>query len=530
MLKMRSLTPPQRTAAKDACFVAVGFVGAAAAAHAIRRAARKLEDNKRPGTALALRATAQGVRSAVVAAVESLVVWRRKFEPTLDCASCLTRVDGAGLSAIAQSAAWGGAAQFGLDQAAKLLARRVLGERYSRARVVFSVGVSFAVRYPLELATRELVRDCGAQRTLGDAMAQVVTKAPGRGLLALYAGAGVAAVALVQARVARRLAARGVEGRCAAAVAALARRPLDAVVDACVEGAATPVWRGVVVDLLRVLLGPADAVDDPADDDAFLPRALLGDAHGLGRASSARADEIQRISYIPLRPGVRPEAIVDKMEAVTAPLRSFPGLVDLQVLAVSNARLLTHARWSPSAAAVTTKGRSQYVSGPSTHAAKRALILFVLKDFLSGAPDTIVQGGFAFEVVGKAVPAGDRVACRVTVFCLKDRRALDAMLAICQKNHAALEDLEGLLEIQAFADRDASRLVMKALYDTKMNLDSAALQFGAIILPPSKSLHAVAPEVSISELVWSMDPDCRHARPGLRRAPSFTDSFAWVSG
>ena len=45
-----------------------------------------------------------------------------------------------------------------------------------------------------------------------------------------------------------------------------------------------------------------------------------------------------------------------------------------------------------------------------------------------------------------------------------------------------------------------------------MNLDSAALQFGAIILPPSKSLHAVAPEVSISELVWSMDPDCRHAR------------------
>ena len=192
--------------------MAVGFVGAAAAAHAIRRAARKLEDNKRPGTALALRATAQGVRSAVVAAVESLVVWRRKFEPTLDCASCLTRVDGAGLSAIAQSAAWGGAAQFGLDQAAKLLARRVLGERYSRARVVFSVGVSFAVRYPLELATRELVRDCGAQRTLGDAMAQVVTKAPGRGLLALYAGAGVAAVALVQARVARRLAARGVEG------------------------------------------------------------------------------------------------------------------------------------------------------------------------------------------------------------------------------------------------------------------------------------------------------------------------------
>ena len=134
LLKMRSLTPPQRTAAKDACFVAVGFVGAAAAAHAIRRAARKLEDSKRPGTALALRATAQGVRSAVVAAVESLVVWRRKFEPTLDCASCLARVDAAGLRAIAESAAWGGAAQFGLDQGAKLLGRRVLGERYSRAR------------------------------------------------------------------------------------------------------------------------------------------------------------------------------------------------------------------------------------------------------------------------------------------------------------------------------------------------------------------------------------------------------------
>ena len=246
----------------------------------------------------------------------------------------------------------------------------------------------------------------------------------------------------------RDSAARGVDSWCAAAVAAVARRPLDAVVDSCVEGAATPVWRGVVVDLLRVLLGPADAVDDPADDDAFLPRALLGET-ALGRASSARADEIQRISYIPLRPGVRPEAIVDKMEAVTDPLRSFPGLVDLQVLAVSNARLLTHARWSPSAAAVTTKGRSQYVSGPSTHAAKRALILFVLKDFLSGAPDTIVQGGFAFEVVGKAVPAGDRVACRVTVFCLKDRRALDAMLAICQKNHAALEDLEGRVVLLA---------------------------------------------------------------------------------
>ena len=34
---MRSLTPPQRTAAKDACFVAVGFVGAAAAAPAVKK-------------------------------------------------------------------------------------------------------------------------------------------------------------------------------------------------------------------------------------------------------------------------------------------------------------------------------------------------------------------------------------------------------------------------------------------------------------------------------------------------------------
>lgn len=505
--------------------MAVGFVGAAAAAHAIRRAARRLED-KRPAAALALRATAQGVRSAVVTGLEALVAWRRTFEPALDCASCLPLVDAAALGAVARSAAWGGAAQFAVDQAARLLARRVLGERYSRARVVFSVGVSFAVRYPLELATRELVRECGAQRTLGDAMAQVITKAPGRGLLALYAGAGVAAVALVQARVARRLAARGVDGHCAAVVAVLARRPLDAVVDACVEGASTPLWRGAVVDVLRVLLGPADAVDDPADDDAFLPRALLGEASSA-RRSSVRADEIQRISYLPLRPGVRPEAIVEKMEAVTAPLRSFPGLVDLQVLAVSNVRIVIHARWAP---VIATTGRTNYVSGASTHAAKRALILFVLKDFLSGAPDTIVQGGFAFEVVGRAVPLGDRVACRVTVFCLKDRRALDAMLEICRKNYAALEGLEGLLEIQAFADRDASRLVMKALYDTKIHIDSAALEFGAIILPPSKSLHAVAPEVSISELVWSMDPDCRHARPGLRSAPSFTESFAWVSG
>ena len=104
--------------------MAVGFYGGGGRPRD-RRAARKLEDSKRPGTALALRATAQGVRSAVVAAVESLVVWRRKFEPTLDCASCLARVDGAGLSAIAQSAAWGGAAQFGLDQGAKLLGRRV---------------------------------------------------------------------------------------------------------------------------------------------------------------------------------------------------------------------------------------------------------------------------------------------------------------------------------------------------------------------------------------------------------------------
>ena len=405
--------------------MAVGFVGAAAAAHAIRRAARKLEDSKRPGTALALRATAQGVRSAVVAAVESLVVWRRKFEPTLDCASCLTRVDGAGLSAIAQSAAWGGAAQFGLDQGAKLLGRRVLGERYSRARVVFSVGVSFAVRYPLELATRELVRDCGAQRTLGDAMAQVVTKAPGRGLLALYAGAGVAAVALVQARV--RAAARGarrggpVRGGGRGAGAAAARRRRGRVRRGRGDAGLARRRRGSCCACCwarRMLWMTRPTTTRSCRGRCWATRTALG------RASSARADEIQRISYIPLRPGVRPEAIVDKMEAVTAPLRSFPGLVDLQVLAVSNARLLTHARWSPSAAAVTTKGRSQYVSGRRRTPRSGALILFVLKDFLSGAPDTIVQGGVALEVVGKAVPAGDRVACRVTVFCLKDRRAL----------------------------------------------------------------------------------------------------------
>ena len=41
--------------------------------------------------------------------------------------------------------------------------------------------------------------------------------------------------------------------------------------------------------------------------------------------------EIQRISYIPLRRGVKPEAIVRKMQEVSAPLRGFPGLVDLQV-------------------------------------------------------------------------------------------------------------------------------------------------------------------------------------------------------
>ena len=202
---------------------------------------------------------------------------------------------------------------------------------------------------------------------------------------------------------------------------------------------------------------------------------------------------------------------MDKMEAVTAPLRSFPGLVDLQVLAVSNARLLTHARWSPSQAAVTKKG--QYVSGPSTHAAKRALILFVLKDFLSGAPDTIVQGGFAFEVVGKAVPAGDRV--RRCGLRLKDRRALDAMLAICQKNHAALEDLR-LLEIQA-ADRDASRRIKPR--DTKMNLDSAALQFGAIPAPIKVPARRRAGGVHLGTGL-SMDPTAgTRARPGLERAP-----------
>ena len=60
-----------------------------------------------------------------------------------------------------------------------------------------------------------------------------------------------------------------------------------------------------------------------------------------------------------------------------------------------------------------------------------------------------------------------------------------------------------------------------------MNLVAAALrgEGGDHPAAPPTSLHAVAPEVSISELVWSMDPDCRHANCGSAsdvRRPSRT--------
>ena len=62
----------------------------------------------------------------------------------------------------------------------------------------------------------------------------------------------------------------------------------------------------------------------------------------------------------------------------------------------------------------------------------------------------------------------------------------------------------------------------------RTNLDAAALAFGAIILPPSTHLHAEPPEVSITELVWSLGD--APAEGALRKSPSFSDSFAWVSG
>jgi len=150
----------------------------------------------------------------------------------------------------------------------------------------------------------------------------------------------------------------------------------------------------------------------------------------------------------------------------------------------------------------------------------------------------------------------------VTVFALKDRAALDTMLGVCRECYTGLEGLEGLIEIQAFASRDDCKLVMKveggvlcsaraegvlrrpapprraprkrnglpqALYNKKTNLDAAALAFGALILPPSTHLHAESPEVSITELVWSLEGGDR-IEGQMRKSPSFSDSFAWVSG
>jgi len=290
--------------------------------------------------------------------------------------------------------------------------------------------------------------------------------------------------------------------------------------------AAVVAW-GAPVDLGAVAwrAGLGGALQFAVDESARLLRRSFRPWGTSSSASGDRRREIQRITYIPLKRGVRPQDICKKMEEVSAPLRSFPGLLDLQVLAVSNARLLTHARWLPKAAP-----EGPYVSGASTHAAKRALILFVLKDFLSGAPDTIVQGHFAFEVKGAARPSEtSRVACRVTVFTLKDRAALDTMLKVCRECYTGLEGLEGLIEIQAFASRDDCKLVMKALYNKKTNLDAAALAFGALILPPSTHLHAESPEVSITELVWSLEGGDR-IEGTLKKSPSFSNSFAWVSG
>ena len=69
----------------------------------------------------------------------------------------------------------------------------------------------------------------------------------------------------------------------------------------------------------------------------------------------------------------------------------------------------------------------------------------------------------------------------------------------------------------------------QALYDKKTNLDAAALAFGAIILPPSLHLQNASPEVSITELVWSLGAG-DHIEGAMKKSPSFSDSFAWVSG
>ena len=83
---------------------------------------------------------------------------------------------------------FGGVAQFVADRAARVVARRVVGERWSRSRVIFGVAASFGLRYPFELATRRLAGDLegfGGSRTLGEALAERILRAPDRGLLAL---------------------------------------------------------------------------------------------------------------------------------------------------------------------------------------------------------------------------------------------------------------------------------------------------------------------------------------------------------
>ena len=83
---------------------------------------------------------------------------------------------------------FGGVAQFVADRAARVVAKRVVGERWSRSRVIFGVSASFGLRYPFELATRRLAGDLegfGGSRTLGEALAERILRAPDRGLLAL---------------------------------------------------------------------------------------------------------------------------------------------------------------------------------------------------------------------------------------------------------------------------------------------------------------------------------------------------------
>ena len=54
--------------------------------------------------------------------------------------------------------------------------------------MIFGVAASFGLRYPFELATRRLAGDLegfGGSRTLGEALAERILRAPDRGLLAL---------------------------------------------------------------------------------------------------------------------------------------------------------------------------------------------------------------------------------------------------------------------------------------------------------------------------------------------------------